>query len=57
MLTKRDFHGEPFYIFMARAYEQIRQRRKSLKGKPDQYQRVELELDKVFESLYRSQMD
>ena len=57
MLTKRDFHGESAYVFMMQAYEQIRQRRKALKGKPDQYQRVDLELDKVFESFYRSQMD
>ena len=57
MLTKRDFHGEPFYVGMTQAYEQIRQRRKALKGKPDQYQRVELELDKAFETFYKSQMD
>ena len=57
MLLKRDFHGQLAYNIMLQAYEQIRLRRKSLKGKPDQYQRVELELDKVFETFYKQQLD
>lgn len=56
MLTKRDFHGEEHYIRMAQQYEAIRQRRKALKGKPNQYQRIELELDKIFETFYKSQL-
>ena len=57
MLTKRDFHGEAFYVSMTQEYEKIRQRRKALQGKPDQYQRAELAADKVFEAFYKSQMD
>lgn len=55
-MTKRDFHGEAHYVWMTQQYEAIRQRRKAFKGKPDQYQRIELELDKAFEKFYRDQL-
>lgn len=56
-MTKRDFHGEDFYKFMIHEYEVIRVRRKSLKGKPNQYDLVEIQLDRIFESFYKTQMD
>jgi hypothetical protein len=57
MLTNRDFFGEEHYKFILREFEAIRVRRKSLNGKPDQYQRVELALDKIFETFYKQFID
>lgn len=56
MLVKRAFHGEEFYKFMLTEYEAIRVRRKSIKGKPDDMQRIELEFDKMFETFYKGQL-
>lgn len=57
MLTNREFFGEEHYKFMLHEFEAIRVRRKSLKGKPDQYQRIELALDKIFETFYKQFID
>jgi hypothetical protein len=57
VLTNRDFFGEEFYKFILHEFEAIRVRRKSLKGKPDEYQRVELALDKIFETFYKQFID
>jgi len=56
-MKNRDFFDETFYKKMLVEYEAIRVRRKSLKGKPDEYQRVELDLDKLFESFYKRFLD
>jgi hypothetical protein len=53
MLTKRDALGEEHYKMMLADYEQIRVRLKSFKGKPDQYDRLIIDMDKLFESFYR----
>lgn len=52
-MTNRDFHGEDFYKFCIKEYEEIRQRRKAFKGKPDVYERIEIELDRMFSSTYK----
>ena len=54
MLTKQDFHGPEFYKFCIQEFQNIRERRNTRKGKPDDYDRIELTLDKLFESFYRS---
>ena len=56
LLSKRDFHGEDYYIKMIQEHDKIRQRRKAMKWKPDEYERVELEADRVFESFYKGQL-
>ena len=57
MLKHREFFGEEFYRVILQEYEAIRVRRKSRKGKPDQYDRIELELDKIFETFYKRFLD
>lgn len=54
-MTKRDFHGDTYYIWMQQQFEAIRQRRKAFKGKPDAYDRIEIELDRAFEKYFREQ--
>lgn len=53
-MTSRELLGEDHYLMMLRDYEDIRQRRKAFKGKPDQYDRLQMELDKMFESFYKA---
>lgn len=57
ILTKRDFHGPDFTRYMQQEYEKIRQRRKAFKGKPDEYDRIQIALDRDAESFYKSQLD
>lgn len=57
MLTNREFLGEEYYKWVLQEYEAIRVRRKSRKGKPDVYDRIELDLDKVFETFYKQFID
>lgn len=57
MLKHREFFDDEFYRFMLREYEAIRVRRKSRKGKPDEYERIELSLDKIFETFYKQFID
>lgn len=55
ILSKRDAYGEELYLLMLRDFEEIRQRRNNApKGKPDQYDRIQLDLDKKFESFYKA---
>lgn len=42
-----------YYKFCLTEYEKIRQRRNAFKGKPDQYDRIEIMLDRIFETFYR----
>jgi hypothetical protein len=57
MMTNREFFGEDFYRFMLKEYEAIRVSRKSRKGKPDEYDRINLDLDKIFETFYKKFID
>lgn len=57
MLTKSDFHGPEYTKTLHQEYEKIRQRRKAFKGKPDAYDRIEIELDRNWEKFYKSQID
>lgn len=46
---------DPEYLKWCRQqYEEIRQRRNAFRGKPDQYDRIEIALDRIFEQFYRS---
>lgn len=47
------FHDPEYLKWCAQEFQKIRERRKSLKGKPDEYERIELALDKIFESFYK----
>jgi len=52
-MTNREALGEELYKLMLVDYEAIRVRRKSFRGKPDQYDRLLMELDKMFEAYYK----
>jgi hypothetical protein len=56
-LPWREFFDQEHYLWMLREYEAIRSRRKSFRGKPDQYDRVLMEFDKEFESFLRRFLD
>lgn len=56
-LPWRELLGEQHYLLMLRDYEAIRQRRKALHGKPDQYERLLMALDKQFEQFYKRFLD
>jgi hypothetical protein len=45
--------GEEHYLVMLRDYEAIRARRNAFQGKPDQYDRALMALDKQFEQFYK----
>lgn len=57
MLSNRSFHGEEFYKFCVKEYELIRQKRKAFKGKPDEYDKLEISLDRLFEKFYGKVLD
>lgn len=42
-----------YYKFCLAEYEKIRQNRNSFKGKPDQYDLINIRLDRIFEQFYR----
>ena len=56
-MTHRDLLGEEHYKLYLRDYEEIRVRRKAFKGKPDQYDRLIMEMDKAFETYYKKFLD
>lgn len=43
-----------YYKWCQQQYEEIRQRRNSFHGKPDQYELMNIRLDRIFERFYRS---
>lgn len=53
MLTKREFLGEEFYLLMKRDFDALREERKKLKGRPDAYELLKLEMNKKFEAFYK----
>lgn len=53
----REFFDEDFYKGMLKDYEAIRVSRKGRKGKPDEYDRIILELEKIFEAFYKKFLD
>lgn len=53
MLTYRQFLDREFWVFCAMEYQAIGQRRRERKGKPDEYERINIELDKHFASHYK----
>jgi hypothetical protein len=57
ILPWREWLGEEHYLLMLRDYEAIRARRKALHGKPDDYERARMALDKVFEQFYKRFLD
>lgn len=56
-MTNREFFGEEFYKKMLGDYEAIRVSRKNFKGKPDQYDRIVMDMNKAFETFYRQFID
>jgi hypothetical protein len=56
-LKNRDFFDPDFYKFMLKEYEAIRIHRKTFKGKPDEYDRIDFELDKIFQTFYARFID
>lgn len=57
MLTNRDLLGEEHYKLILADYEAIRVRRKAFKGKPDEYDRLIMAMDKMFETYYKRFLD
>jgi len=56
-IKNREFFDDDFYKKMLMDYEDIRHRRKNMKGKPDVYDRIILDMDKMFESFYKKFLD
>ena len=56
-MTNRDTLGEEHYKLILVDYEAIRVRRKTFRGKPDQYDRLLMEMDKIFEAHYKKFLD
>lgn len=57
MLTWREVLGEEHYKVILQDYEAIRARRNAFKGKPDVYDRLNMQMDKLFESHYKKFLD
>lgn len=57
MLTNRDLLGEEHYKLILTDYENIRVRRKAFRGKPDEYDRLIMAMDKLFETHYKHFLD
>ena len=52
-LTNREFIDPEFYRVMLLDFEDIRRRRKLLKGRPDAEQMALIECEKQFEAFYK----
>ena len=57
LIGNREFFDAPFYKAMLVDYEDIRRRRKQLKGRPDAETMAIIECEKVFESVYKRFLD
>jgi hypothetical protein len=49
--------GEDHYKLIQSDYEAIRARRKKFKGKPDAYDQILIDMDKMFEAHYKKFLD
>jgi hypothetical protein len=56
-LKNRDTLGEEHYKLVLADYEAIRARRKLFKGKPDKYDLILIQMDKMFEAHYKKFID
>lgn len=56
-MTNRELLGEDHYLLILRDFELIRARRNARKGKPDAYDMLQIQLDKMFEQHYRPFLD
>lgn len=56
-MTNRELLGEDHYKMILLDYEAIRARRKKFRGKPDQYDQIIIDLDKLFEKHYKHFID
>ena len=53
-MTRREFHGEEFYLWMLQKYEQLRAYRNAVsKRKPTEEEMLILRINKPFEDSYR----
>lgn len=57
LISNRDFFDPEFYKSMLLDFEDIRRRRKLLKGRPDTEQLAVIECEKQFESFYKKFLD
>jgi hypothetical protein len=57
LISNRDFFDPEFYKSMLLDFEDIRRRRKLLKGRPDAEQMAIIECEKQFESFYKTFLD
>lgn len=57
LLSNRDFFDPEFYKTMLMDFEEIRRRRKQLKGRPSEEQMVILSCEREFESFYKRFLD
>lgn len=56
-MTNRESLGDEHYKMMLQDYEEIRSRRKKFRGKPDVYDQLQIDMDKLFESFYKKFLD
>lgn len=56
-LPQRELLGDEHYLLMLRNYEAIRSRARRRRGKPDDYARAQIALDKLFEQFYKRFLD
>lgn len=56
-MTNKDFFDPEFYKFMLMDFEDIRRRRKLIKGRPDEAQVAIINCEKEFESFYKRFLD
>jgi hypothetical protein len=57
LISNREFFDPEFYRFMQQDFEDIRRRRKQLKGRPDSEQMAVLECERQFEAFYKKFLD
>jgi hypothetical protein len=57
LLSNRDFFDPEFYKAMLMDFEEIRRRRKLMKGRPSEEQMVILNCEREFESFYKQFLD
>ena len=56
-MTKREFHGEEFYLWMLKDYENLRAYRNSIaKRRPTEEEVLILQCNKPFEQAYRKML-
>lgn len=57
MIPNSDFHDKEYMTWCAQQFEAIRISRKNRRGPIDSYERINIQLDKAFESFYKGRLN